>query len=269
MLTLQLETTSTCNAKCHFCLYPEAKRWGGLMSMDLYRKIIDEAAEVPQVETIMLQGLGEPLLDSKLEDRIWYASQKNGQWNVAIFTNGVHLTPSRIHALRDAGLTHLTVSLNAVRPEQHKRIMGLKDKFDQVVANCDYAIEVLPQTEIHAVANEDFNREDIRAFYFRWGRLGMGGRGQCIYEGNWSDKEAKHPFQPNDHCFRATRHIYVLYDGKVSTCCFDPTGKMVFGDLNHQTLKEVYNGYAYQNFRQDHFDNKAALYSICATCTRI
>ena len=51
-MELQLETTSTCNARCHFCVYPTAGRQGGLMSMGLFEKIasniLDALLTVPR-----------------------------------------------------------------------------------------------------------------------------------------------------------------------------------------------------------------------------
>ena len=38
-IVLQIETVTTCNARCHFCPYPNVSyRWGSTMSMDLFKK---------------------------------------------------------------------------------------------------------------------------------------------------------------------------------------------------------------------------------------
>jgi len=42
------------------------------MSMDLYRKIIDEAATIESIGSLILHGLGEPLLDPNLNERLSY-----------------------------------------------------------------------------------------------------------------------------------------------------------------------------------------------------
>jgi MoaA/NifB/PqqE/SkfB family radical SAM enzyme len=270
---LQLETTSTCNARCHFCVYPEAERWGGLMTMGLYRKIIDDAAEIPGITDLQLTGLGEPMLDPHVEDRVWYARRKMPRAPIGLFTNGVHLTPERFDALKEAGLTTAVFSLNAANAVQHEEIMGLKGKFDQVCENIDYAIENRDNVhvEVRAVSNGlEFGYGDMLAFYFRWGQRDKGGYGQCILEGNWTgDKRTLRSFKPNETCGRALGQIYVLFDGKVTTCCFDPTGKQVFGDLSRQTIREVYNAEKYLKFREDHDGNRADRYDICKDCTRI
>ena len=266
MINLQLETTSTCNAACIFCPYPELARWGGKMDMDLYKSIIDQTINIPEISRITLHGLGEPLLDPHLEARIEYVKQVNPV-PVSIYTNGVYLTPARFDALKAAGLHSLVISLNAVRADQHDLIMGLKDKFDTVVANCDYAIaQSGVAIEIHAVVTGDtFTMEDKHIFDSRWSTHSL-----VVVEGNWAgDKRQIRDFNPADHCHRATQHIYVLYNGTVSACCFDPTAKLKFGDLSKETIKQMYNSEKYTRFREDHSKNQADKWAICKVCTRI
>jgi len=273
MLQLQIETTSTCSAACHFCVYPTSDRKGGLMSQSLYAKIIAEAAEIPEIDTLTLVGLGEPTLDPHLESRIAIARARMPQVRIEIYTHGAHLPPKRFDALKAAGLSGIVFSLNAVRQEQHEAIMGLKGKFDTVCTNIDYAIANKGDMalEIHAVANPDrFPMDDCLTFYERWGKRGEGGYGIAVYEGNWSGgNRLIRSFKPNECCDRALRQIYVMYVGRVATCCFDPTGKQIFGDLNTHTIKEVYNGPEYFAFREAHFNDKADRYEICRGCTRI
>lgn len=279
MITLQLETTSTCDAACYFCPYPSAERWGGLMHMDLYRKIIDEAATIDSVGSLILHGLGEPLLDPKLNNRLEYARHVMPDITRCIYTNATHLQ-KRLPGLIASGLNKVVISLNAVDQEQHEHIMKLKDKFGQCQQGVKDAIAIskmLPwfKVEVHAVVSGDyFTREDGERFHRQWGILGKedGGYGQVVVEGNWAgdiDRDAVRGFKPNEHCHRATGHIYVMYDGKITTCCFDPTGKQIMGDLTKETLRSIYKRDPYLQFRLDHVDNRADLYEICKVCTRI
>ena len=273
MIQLQLENTSTCNAKCGFCVYPEAERWGGRMSMDLYKKILDEAGTIPLISQICITGLGEPTLDKDLVERVKYARYRKPLGFIDIFTNGVYLTPEKFDALQAAGLSSVQVSLNAVRAEQHEKIMGLKGKFDKVCEHIDYARKNRKtcQVQARAVINGDsFTNDDGNEFYTRWGMKDNGGVGSLIREGNWAGAgRTIRKFQPNEACHRALSQIYVMFDGRVTTCCFDPSGKQIFGDLTKQTLREIYQDTDYLAFREAHSENKADKYPICAGCTRI
>jgi radical SAM protein with 4Fe4S-binding SPASM domain len=274
MIQLQIETTSTCNAKCGFCPYVTAKRWGTLMPMGLFERIVTEAAAKPTVTVFALNGLGEPLLDPHLVERIRIARNLRPDWVIYFHTNGFTLTPATFHKLADAGLSHLSISLNAVSAAQHERAMGVKGKYDTVVKNIEYAIANKPNSmriEVTAIADfKEFTFEHSKEFLKRWGNWQMDGHGKCVYIGNWSgDIESSRPFTPNECCVRATTQIYVMADGRVSTCCFDPTGKQIFGDLRTQSLSEIYSDPVYVQFREDHAYDRADKYEQCKGCTRI
>lgn len=272
-IQLQIENTSTCNASCGFCPYPAAQRWGGTMAMDLYKKILDEASGIDVITQVCITGLGEPTLDRFVVERVRYAREKKPLAVIDLFTNGVYLTPAKFDALRDAGISSIQVSLNAVNQEQHDQIMGLKGKFDVVCSNIDYAVanRGLVNLEVRAVINGDvFTRSDGYDFYDRWGQRGKGGYGALITEGNWAgDNRTVRKFDPKEACHRALSQIYIMYDGRVTTCCFDPSGAQVFGDLKKQTLREVYSSRPYLKFREAHNDGRAEEYDICRGCTRI
>jgi len=237
------------------------------MSMDLFRKIVDESIDV-NVSKFVIHGLGEPLLDRHLDERIRYVHEKLYGVPVEIYTNGQFLTPKRFQELKDAGISGIVVSLNAVRAEQHESIMSL-NCFEQICANLD---TILSRPEdhigisIHACQDgKMFTAKDNIEFRKRWGD-----RARVIVMGNWAgDKDTVRPFDPNSYCYRSDRTVYITYDGKLTMCCFDPTGLTVFGDLNEETLKDVYDSVSYRRFRLAHKENRAAEYEQCRGCSRI
>lgn len=242
------------------------------MSMELYRKILDETATIPLIERVVLHGLGEPTLDRHLEERLDYARKVRPELILEIYSHGAHLSPERFESLKKAGLTSLVFSLNAVRQEQHEAIMGLKGKFDIVCSNIEYAIAHQENVgiEIHAVSNDDqFTEADRITFYQRWGVAGQGGYGSCVREMNWAGlNRTTIEIKGNECCSRAVGQIYVMYDGRVTMCCLDVAGETVFGDLNVSTIREVYNSEYYTMFRSLHSANKAAVFKACKGCTR-
>lgn len=283
-IQIHCATTNTCNGRCSFCPYvsPENTRPKGFMTMELFRKIADEAATIPQLSSWAFSALGEPLLDKHLAERVSYTQQLRPGWPTELYTNGVYLTPEKFEALKAAGLNTLSVSLNAVSQEQHEKIMGIKGKFQTVVDNIRYAqksggVNLL----VKAVRNDDsFDSDSQMKFYLTWGIKHhpeiKEGIGQVVVERDWAGANRRidgfdpyGTFDENACCNRAVEQLSILYDGTVTLCCYDPFAKHNLGNLKTQSIREVYNGTWYTQFRQDHFDNKAAKYEICKGCTRV
>jgi radical SAM protein with 4Fe4S-binding SPASM domain len=250
------------------------------MSMELFKKLMDEMATIPQVGVMVPQGIGEPLLDPHLDERLAYCRDLDiYTW---FFTNGYKLTKERFGRLIESGLDALVVSLNAINAKQHEQIMGVPGKFDHVVEMCNYIINNKPKDfdfSIHTVYNGDsFTKPDMLEFAMRWGMKNGGtGYGKIIEEGNWGGLNRMAPVKDGHYligsdkgCWRANNLIYVLWDGKVTMCCYDPYGeKAIFGDLSKQTIREVYSNPEYIKFREHHWNNQATKNEHCRNCTRI
>src|SRR5919199_4591880 len=55
---VQIESTNICNAKCVFCPRDDMHRRQGVMSFDLFRKIVDECAELG-ISHVRMHNYGE------------------------------------------------------------------------------------------------------------------------------------------------------------------------------------------------------------------
>jgi hypothetical protein len=274
-MQLQIETIAYCNAACVFCPYPKMKRQRGQMSMELFRKIVDEGVTIDRVESVTLTGLGEPLLDKQLFDRISYikkaAAAAKHPVMVDMYTNGSFLTHETSEKLRDAGLDVLYISLNAGRADVRKTIMKVDD-YDKVVAEAHYAISLgKPKVLVKAVGSKDLMEGDDRhAFLEEWGgEYQNGGHAFLHLEGNWAGAMWPMRVRPTTPCSRALDQIMVMWDGRVSLCCFDGEGEVVLGDLNRSTIREVFAGEKAVGIRQAHVDGRRGELPLCATCTAI
>jgi len=251
--------------------------------MGLFEKIADEAATIPELSSWAFSALGEPLLDKLLDERIRYAKSLRPEWEIEMYTNGVFLTPARYESLKAAGITYISVSLNAVSAKQHEEIMGIKGKFQTVVDNLNYAIKSGGvDLQVKAVLNHDtFTRAHQMDFYLTWGIKHhpeiKEGYGRCVVERNWAGAtrtiENVGPnapeFDPDSCCSRAVEQFSILWDGTVTPCCFRPLKTEIFGDLKRDTIRSIYNSEQYLRFREAHFENRASEYDYCAACTRV
>ena len=62
---VQIESTNLCNAKCVFCPRDEMQRAQGVMSFELFKKIVDECAELG-ITHVRMHNYGEPFMDRQL-----------------------------------------------------------------------------------------------------------------------------------------------------------------------------------------------------------
>jgi uncharacterized Fe-S cluster-containing radical SAM superfamily enzyme len=270
---LQIENTNRCNARCVFCPHPTMQRPKGTQALALTQKILDDAVTVPIIDHLTFTGLGEPLLDGLLEERIAYAKQLMPAIPIEVFTNGHALTLDRLDRLIQAGMTGIYVSLNAVRASQREQSMGLHD-FDRLVGTLRDARTAFAHRcsiVVKAIAAKDLMEvEDGEGFREMWGGWASEGGAAFLHlEGNWAGKTFPMRVIPTQSCARALGQIMVLWDGRVSLCCFDGEGDEILGDLTTQTIREVYNGGRALEIRTAHAEGRRAEIPICARCTSI
>src|SRR2546422_11035437 len=87
--TLQIQTFTGCNADCIFCPYGQTYETQpkGKMSPELFKRIIDEAAE-HEVRRISPYLMNEPLMDRDLFDKIRYINKTIPGCKVVVTSNG-------------------------------------------------------------------------------------------------------------------------------------------------------------------------------------
>jgi radical SAM protein with 4Fe4S-binding SPASM domain len=117
---LQVEVTGACNLACRMCLVryrPKLGKREGAMCFHTFKSIVDE---LPHLEKVTLQGLGEPLLAPDLFRMIEYAAERGIR--MGFNTNGTLLTPDASERLVRVGLDWLHVSLDGASAETYEDV---------------------------------------------------------------------------------------------------------------------------------------------------
>lgn len=253
------------------------KRPKGVMSMELFRKIIDEAATIPLIGHVTITGLGEPLLDRFLVERMKYVREKMQPGVMLdVYTNGGPLTVEKGLELADAGVSIVYVSVNGVNQEKRYQVMRLDD-YDKVAATVHALMDELKASGrtmrviAKAIVSKDLMEgTEVDEFINEWGgRTENGGNAFLHHEGNWAGAMYPMRIKPTTPCNRALGEIMVLQDGRVSLCCFDSEGDVIYGDLNHQTIRETFASEKALMYRTKHVEGKRQELPLCATCTAI
>lgn len=119
---LFLESTSRCNLNCFMCMKQSAG--SPIPDGDLSPSTF-EALEpaFPNLDALVLNGVGEPLLNSRLEQFICRAKKllPSHAW-VGFQTNGLLLNNLRALTLVDAGLDRICLSLDGASPDTFRSI---------------------------------------------------------------------------------------------------------------------------------------------------
>src|SRR6188472_1414168 len=260
---VQIEATNICNAKCVFCPRDEMHRRQGIMSLELFKKIVDECAELG-ITHVRMHNYGEAFVDRKLVEKVRYAKQK-GIKDVGMISNGSLITEPIARGMIDAGLDAINISVDASGKEVFEATrIGLK--YDKVIANIERLVRIrgeLGKTRPKLILSfvRQNNSLDEQAFIEHWRTIADKIHVTDLH--NWAgtlntESDVNYP------CYRPWLTFTVLWDGRVSLCCADFDGKTILGDLNTQSIAEIWNAQPYRDARRQHLESGGP--DICRAC---
>ena len=260
-LEVSLETQALCNARCTFCPYPTLERIGTRMSDELLDRLMGEMSGWKQPFMLSLFKVNEPLLDKRVLPLYARANREIPKARLRIFTNGQALTPDNVAAIADlTNVEHLWISLNSHDPEEYERLMGLD--FDKTTKRLDYLHGAkFPHKVVLSCVG--FPNEAFRYYCFeRWPNF----ESVALKRDAWIDyTHAQQAIVPNTPCSRWWE-VNITATGKAALCCMDGEGEYGFGDVNTQTLLEIYNHPTYRSWRENLLSRRE-VGSPCNRCT--
>lgn len=161
---LRISVTDRCNYKCVYCRTGnEGALYGDLPFADYLR--MARVLVGMGITKIRLTG-GEPLLRGGVVDFVRDLSQLKSSepLDIALTTNG-HLLADLAKPLKDAGLTRVTVSMDAVDPDRFARITRVPNGYDHVLAGIRAARRIgLWPVKVNCVLMRGFNEDQIIPF---------------------------------------------------------------------------------------------------------
>lgn len=263
--SVNIETFNICNGACVMCPYGQMTRPKVKMSMELFKKIVDEL-HAYGVKSVTPSFYSEPFLDPDIFDRIKYLKEK--KMRVKIFTNASILDNDKIEKLLDCPPDVIIASIDAVNPFTFKKIRTGLD-LDIVRENIKRLAYRKKERGLKAplittvFVLQDVNKNELGQYKREWegvvdkvdvnidNMLVKGIPNFCHY-----------PFP----CIKLFNMFIILSDGRVSLCCNDYDGKYCLGDFNKQTFEEIYFGPVAQRYRELHEGFKSGQLKICKDC---
>jgi MoaA/NifB/PqqE/SkfB family radical SAM enzyme len=112
---IYVEPTTACNLHCLTCIRNVWDEPIGHMTAETFATVLEGIQALPERPTVVLGGLGEPLVHPGILDML--GDLKRTEAQVELITNGILLDEPRTKALIDIGLDGLWVSLDGASPE--------------------------------------------------------------------------------------------------------------------------------------------------------
>lgn len=141
---LYLTVTEACNLRCRHCITDAPARTSSGRARTLAPWLLDALADAfAHADYVGFthggEALASPMLPAVLRRIATARARRPGRQDVHVATNGMVLTPERLRALVDLGVTSLMVSLDGATAaaNDHIRVLG---KLDTVLAHVEAAL---------------------------------------------------------------------------------------------------------------------------------
>jgi radical SAM protein with 4Fe4S-binding SPASM domain len=264
-----VETTAKCNIYCPMCPRETHKQPKEDMSDQVFERLVEGASAT--AEHMMLIGLGEPLLDPKIFDRVTYCEQHGV--STLLSTNGTLLDEKMAEKLLATPLAHITLSFDGASKEtfetyrkgaKFEKVRENFVRFAQMKQARGSKLQIVLQ-----MVRMPGNAHEVEDFRHFWNAVeGVDQIRVKEDETNLVQPEVHRLAAGGRPCHYLWRGaLYVKHDGRVFPCCqsYMLNGAPV-GDLRTQSLPEIFNSDEMRGLRKLHSEGRAGEIDMCARC---
>ncbi|MDT8379583.1 MAG: radical SAM/SPASM domain-containing protein [Desulfotignum sp.] len=270
-----IENTNCCNAHCVMCPREKLTRKLGVMTFELFEKIIREVSGTKRKPVVHLHGFGEPLLDEVLPERIRLAKAL-GINHTYLVTNASLLFPETAKKIIGAGLDEMKISFYGTDDDSYGRTMKGLD-FKVALSNVREFVKIRKDMKkktpklILQYLPQETNGAATKEFKSLWRGVLDKKMGDCLNVtslDNFGGGRRYNPVIGNiaSVCFYPWSALSVLWDGRAVTCCVDYNGVQEVGDLNLQTVTEIWNGPVMSGIRKNFGRIDYGGFPVCQSC---
>ncbi|MBE3109493.1 MAG: SPASM domain-containing protein [Acidobacteria bacterium] len=270
-----IENTNCCNAQCVMCPRETLTRKRGFMEFGLFEKIIKEVAGARRKPVVHLHGFGEPLLDESLPERIMLA-KTCGIKHTYLVTNASLLFPETSRKIVNAGLDVMKISFYGTDEESYHATMRPLD-FKVALHNIREFVRIRKDMKkrtpklILQYLPQEANEAKTEEFQSLWRSVLDKGAGDRLNRSalhNYGGGRAYNRVGEKivSVCFYPWSALSVLWDGKAVTCCMDYNGVQGVGDLNSQSVMEIWNGPVLSAIRRNFGKLDYSGFPTCQSC---
>lgn len=268
---VMIENTNLCNLSCTFCPHKMMKRKKGIMSESLFKRIIMQCKSLG-IDYVTIYGFGEPLLDSNFSERVKWAKLK-GIGRVTTNTNGLLLHEKTSRKIIEAGLDEIYVSIDAAMQETYRKVRS-SSKLAAVEKNILSLLKIREElgrenpTVVLSFVQSEVNRHETRFFVSKWENVTDHVSISKIH--NWTgdiEISGKIDCQMSDPCRLLWTDMVISWDGKVPLCCNDYENRIILGNLETNSIEDIWGGEELMTIREFHKRREFNEIVLCKQCT--
>ena len=205
------------------------------MSDELFYKIIKEGKEMKKSFFVPFLN-GEPFVFSRIWK--WLDYMQAQKVRVHIYSNAEYMDVDRLASY--SNISCICCSINAATEETYNKVVRGPD-YKTVVQNVKDIIKKKHNKRCKVYASMvivDENKHEVEEFKKMWGVNHIFGEFK-----NWGGARHDKIEKTGERipCQALLRVMSILWDGRVVPCCMDYDGKIILGDVNKQTLTEIYH----------------------------
>jgi radical SAM protein with 4Fe4S-binding SPASM domain len=265
-----VETTAKCNLYCPMCPRETHRQPKADMDAGVFGRLVSEAGA--SAEHMMLIGLGEPLLDPLIFERIEFCHRH--RISTLLSTNGTLLDEQAAGRLLDSPLEQITLSFDGASKEtfefyrkgaNFEKVRENFVRFARLKSERRRKLQIVVQ-----LVRMEGNAGEVEAFRQFWSAVpGIDQIRIKEDETNLMRPDAGHTAEEWQHpCHYLWRGpMYVKQNGDVYPCCqsYMLDGQPL-GNLASQPLVEIWNSGEMQRMRAAHTSGRAGEIDVCSRC---
>jgi radical SAM protein with 4Fe4S-binding SPASM domain len=255
------------------------------MSDDLYRKILDELSEEPGVAKIVLSFQNEPFVDESLIEKAKLFKKCVPGKQLEVVTNGSCITKHNIDEIYKY-TDMISLSVNALTSETYEDVMqGLHYKdiagvLELICENREYVEKTVlrfikQKRNIHEYRDfkRKYNKLGFKVFSFDVNsRLGAVADYADLKIPLTLRKRVELAFLKTvgsllvKGCPIPRISFYIRANGDSVLCFNDWSEKFALGNVNNQSIREIFNSAAYSSIREKAMQSGLPLKELCDKC---
>lgn len=259
---IQIETTIICNAHCPFCPQNNTLRKPMVMDWSILEKIVTESRGWGVTYRPFV--LNEPFADKRMPDIVDFIKQDTTA-QVEFNTNGELLDESKADRILSAGVDVMRFSVDGIDRKTFDESRGIN--YDRVYKNVQQFLKMAAERkspvdiEVRMIQFPGTEREQMeyRAF---WESRGAKVVFTTLYRYPW-EGQTEAVAKP---CLKILKDMFFYVNGKATLCCWDSKERAVVGDIQQQSLLDIWNGVVINQYRDHLAYGQRDQILLCSRC---